>query len=72
MKSNAGRKPLPEGWKRIYFNASPELQAYYHRVRRAQKLGTRGDVLRLISNDAMTHDRFLTSIDANVATEQQP
>ena len=70
MKSNAGRKPLPQGWKRIYFNASPELQAYYHRVRRAQKLGTRGDVLRLISNEAMGRDRFLTSNDANVEEMQ--
>lgn len=72
MKSNAGRKPLPQGWKRIYFNASPELQAYYHHVRRAQKLATRGDVLRLISNDALDHGRFLSGIDANVAQEQQP
>ncbi len=72
MKNKRGRNPLPSGWKRVYFNASPDAVAYFHEARRAQKLATRADMLRLITDEARSTRRFLTSIDANLATEPQP
>lgn len=65
-----GRPPLPEGWKRIYFNASPAILEYYRRVQEAQNLATRGDAVRLVSDEARRTDRFLTGNDANLAELQ--
>jgi hypothetical protein len=70
-KRKRGRHPLPEGWERIYFNASPEHRAYFRRVQTARNLATRSDVLRLIADEAMQASRFLNGNDAIIA-EVQP
>jgi hypothetical protein len=70
MKKKRGRHPLPPGFTRVYFNVSEDDQDYLQRVRAAQKLTTRSDVLRLIVTHARSNGLFLTGNDANLATEQ--